>query len=463
VIRDNYVTGPLDAPFGTVAGFDGIMATSELPDLQGGGQNDTLTFSVATNLSTGHLVEGNTVINGTHGVTLMGATDCRVIGNHLEGQTHRGVILSPIALRNVIADNRIKDFGSTAIHLAWGACLNTITGNNCSTTVSQQEMNGIKGYFGCSDNVVVGNIVDGPVKGGIRFAMGSARNSVVGNRILNSGIGVQIQAYIALIEGAYYQPLTPPAADGNNISNNIISGCAKGIELEAQGGGGVTNTGVRGNAIQGVTTSGLSVVESAATTVTGLTAVGNTVTGAGTPWVLPRAQQHFLQAVANTGLAATPNTVLGIVRTVVSSPTANVNIGSANSVRYFRVLEGGAITKIRVGIAVSSGNIAVAVYANTGTGPGAIPGVRTGTSGSIACPAAGPQDVSLGGSVVVNAGDWLAIGADNTTATFNGVLGVGDGTLSAGLMGAQVVYPPPSPAGTMVPQNNRIIALIGVP
>ena len=153
----------------------------------------------------------------------------------------------------------------------------------------------------------------------------------------------------------------------------------------------------------------------------------------------------------------------GVVKTAHCFPvTAAVTVGSSNRTCYYRVRDGGTITAIRVQIINASGNICVAAYTNTGSGLTSAPGARLGTSGSISCPSAAVNDISLGGSIVVAPGDWLAIAADNTSATFSGLAGIGDLGLSAGIMGISGDFPCPSPGGTFSPGNNRMIALVGV-
>lgn len=136
---------------------------------------------------------------------------------------------------------------------------------------------------------------------------------------------------------------------------------------------------------------------------------------------------------------------------------------SANRCLYTRVLAGGTITKIGIEVGVSSGNISVAAYSNSGSGRSAVPGARLGTSGAVACPANGYQEVSLGGSVVVAAGDWLALSCDNTTASF---LRFASGTGTAiqnGLAYRQdTAHPAPSPAGTMA-VTSYVPTIVGVP
>lgn len=91
---------------------------------------------------------------------------------------------------------------------------------------------------------------------------------------------------------------------------------------------------------------------------------------------------------------------------------------AANEATYYRVRDGGTISKIALEVVTSSGNISVAAYRNSATGRAAVPARRLASSGAVACPAAGYVEVALSGTVTVRPGDWLAISADNATATF---------------------------------------------
>ena len=108
---------------------------------------------------------------------------------------------------------------------------------------------------------------------------------------------------------------------------------------------------------------------------------------------------------------------LGIVHTA-SVPIATPQpMPIANRGVYMRCDTGGTITSIAIDVGTQSGNICVAVFANSGVGRAAVPAARKATSGAVACPAPGYAEVSLGGSVVVDPGDWLFLSVDNTTAT----------------------------------------------
>lgn len=99
-------------------------------------------------------------------------------------------------------------------------------------------------------------------------------------------------------------------------------------------------------------------------------------------------------------------------------------------------------------VGVSSGNICVGVYRQVG-----ITLVRLATSGSVACPAAGPAHVVLDVPVTAKrATDFVALVASNTTATFYGAAGSGQITGSNGANGVGVLFSTfPLPAGPLGP------------
>lgn len=141
---------------------------------------------------------------------------------------------------------------------------------------------------------------------------------------------------------------------------------------------------------------------------------------------------------------------------------ATQNVGAVNRAIYARVTGGGTITKIGLLVGTSSGNIDVGVFTSTGVGRSARPNVRLRSSGATACPTAGYAEVSLGGSVVVQSGDWLAIAADNTTATFGAISSPGASDLVAGLLHYQDNgYTLPA-AAAVTAAGMRAICLVGV-
>jgi hypothetical protein len=153
---------------------------------------------------------------------------------------------------------------------------------------------------------------------------------------------------------------------------------------------------------------------------------------------------------------------LGLVSTVVmvADSTASIALG-AGTTWVYRVTAGGTISKIRVGVQVSSGNICLQAFQNTGQGLTSGPGALYASSGPVACPATGTADIPLGANITVQVGDWLGFGCDNATATFAGVTGAG-GTISAGQVCTVAAFPAPSfPAFAYA--NNRCVFLVGVP
>jgi len=138
-------------------------------------------------------------------------------------------------------------------------------------------------------------------------------------------------------------------------------------------------------------------------------------------------------------------------------------LSATNAAFFGRVTGAGTITKLAVHVGTSSGNISMAVYANSGVGLAAIPGARQDTTGAVACPATGYQEVALGGSVDVVAGMWFALSADNTTATFlpvaasTGITNLGKGF---GMSGA-TQHPCPATAGGSSYRCNPFI-IVGV-
>lgn len=122
----------------------------------------------------------------------------------------------------------------------------------------------------------------------------------------------------------------------------------------------------------------------------------------------------------------------------------------ANRGLYVRTINGGTITKIGLEVGVQSGNISVAVYRNSGSGRSAVPsGAPAITSGAVACPASGYAEVSLGGSVVVNPGDWLFLSCDNTTASFQRHTTTSGTALQSGFVTRQDSAHPAPTVGTL--------------
>jgi len=173
----------------------------------------------------------------------------------------------------------------------------------------------------------------------------------------------------------------------------------------------------------------------AATTITGLAAVATS------------GSYSDLAGAPDTGPPMTFDPRWG--NTSVAAPTAN-------RAYYARTRDGGVITGVQLDIGVSSGNICVAVYRNTGSGPAARPGTRVATSGTTASPGTGAQTISFGGSVTVQPGDWFYIAADNATITFRRALNAGLAPLSL-FCQQDSAFPAPATAGPVAAAANTVL------
>jgi hypothetical protein len=89
----------------------------------------------------------------------------------------------------------------------------------------------------------------------------------------------------------------------------------------------------------------------------------------------------------------------------------------ANTVEFsaFTVLNTITIDRVLVSVATASGNVCAGIYDNTGTGGG--PGARLSTSGSVACPAAGPGWIAIPAVVLPPGTYYAAFTADNGTVS----------------------------------------------
>lgn len=171
--------------------------------------------------------------------------------------------------------------------------------------------------------------------------------------------------------------------------------------------------------------------------------------------------------VSGTGGAADPEDPFSFGYPFTADPGL-ANSGGAtvaqNVCRYMRVIGGGAITKVGMHITTSNGNISVAHYSNSGSGRSSVPATRVATTGAIASPGTGYQEVNL--STTLSPGDWLAISTDSASFALlkAGGFAASASALAAGRAYAQTsAHPCPSPAGTLDAGNPILCILIGVP
>lgn len=137
--------------------------------------------------------------------------------------------------------------------------------------------------------------------------------------------------------------------------------------------------------------------------------------------------------------------------------------GGASEARYSRIVGSGLITKIRIHVAVQSGNICLGVYSPSGLGLSAVPGALKISTGAIACPAVGIQDIALPSPIFVASGDFFGMSCDNNIASFLGNSAFGATPLVAGQLFLQgAAHPLPDPANATV-TNFRHPMIMGIP
>ena len=198
-------------------------------------------------------------------------------------------------------------------------------GNSCKTTVdaSDIEANVIRGYFGCSDNSVVGNYCEGSDNAGIRFAVRSNNNTIEGNHIKGCGVGIEIESFITPSGCTIYcsdfpfnpnpvlPTFNPVTTEGNVVKNNTVFADLKrvGIRLAQRDRTTVPVASfplrkctIEGNTVIGDapaqpnTLDDYVLVEATSGNLKDIVSSNNNWLGASTNrWVLPRAFNHFVQ------------------------------------------------------------------------------------------------------------------------------------------------------------------------
>jgi parallel beta-helix repeat protein len=76
-------------------------------------------------------IANNELINGSYGVNLLGCENNTVTENICRGQNHRSIYLAESCAFNVIANNELLDFLSTAVLLGYGCIENLVVENIC--------------------------------------------------------------------------------------------------------------------------------------------------------------------------------------------------------------------------------------------------------------------------------------------------------------------------------------------
>jgi lysophospholipase L1-like esterase len=132
-------------------------------------------------------------------------------------------------------------------------------------------------------------------------------------------------------------------------------------------------------------------------------------------------------------------------------------VGTSNTAFYGRAVGArSGVTKIGSYFSASSGNVDVGIYSGTGTGRTAAPASRRINAGSTACPAIGWGEITVS-STTIQAGDWFAWAANNTTAAIYVILS-GSPTAVTGFTASQATaFPLPSTATPAAGGRNHLL------
>lgn len=282
LIENNHITLGIDQPFGTFPSLIGINITGKYTSVYAGLDTGTDVPS-PTNVSMYNTVRNNTIIGGTHGVSLMAAEHNKVYGNTLERQTHRNIILSPQASHNKIFNNDCINFGSAGVHLAYGSSDNKISDNKMFSDgtfmIGSGGEGAIQAYVHCKNNQIVDNkIYTRSTRYGIYTAIHCNGTNIQGNEVdggLLAGVAVESdwQSPIPSIE-KYGRPnyISPPnpswttwdngkkmeyiTVKGNTIYRNQLGMTNCGIYIGQSQNAQLNNLVIDDNTIHSANTSG---------------------------------------------------------------------------------------------------------------------------------------------------------------------------------------------------------------
>ncbi|QOR55359.1 MAG: hypothetical protein SHS37scaffold145_10 [Phage 71_18] len=198
-------------------------------------------------------------------------------------------------------------------------------------------------------------------------------------------------------------------------------------------------------------------------------ALGDTAYFDGTNWVLLPKGAGLQQLRMNAGATApewftAPNVGPALIRTMIGPELMTTNTAQvANRTKACRVIKGGTITSVGIGVQTQSGNTSVGVL--RGAAGRALPTTRVVTSGTTACPAAGFATVTVASTAVDETTDWLAIDSDNATINLytGGFTSSLAGNLGLGYMAYQDGTFPLPASPSMTTEIGMYPILIGVP
>lgn len=131
----------------------------------------------------GNMIYANTLLDGSYAMNIQGCERTIIRGNVCKNQNHRGVWMGNSSFYNIIDNNQVTQFLSSAVLLGYGCQSNIINGNSFVNEAGY----GLGGEAvinintGSSFNTITNNSCDAPTNYSIYVATDSSFNMVDGN------------------------------------------------------------------------------------------------------------------------------------------------------------------------------------------------------------------------------------------------------------------------------------------
>lgn len=144
---------------------------------------------LATTPCRDNVIAGNKLSHGSYGVNLLGAENNLVLMNVCRNQNHRSIYLAEACARNIITNNELLDFLSTAVLLGYGCVGNEVSWNQCRRELGVQAPGTgeavINVNTGATDNLIAHNKCYADTNYGIYLACNMLRNTIEHNEVEN--------------------------------------------------------------------------------------------------------------------------------------------------------------------------------------------------------------------------------------------------------------------------------------
>lgn len=157
---------------------------------------------------------------------------------------------------------------------------------------------------------------------------------------------------------------------------------------------------------------------------------------------------------------------MGMATSGIVGMLTTFGVITASRAVFSRLIAGSVVGKLYWGVQVSSGNVDIGIYDNTGSRENARPNARQFSTGSIPCPSIGNTTTTVSPTITCKARQhWYGFAPDNATASFwNWSGSVLVSTLSAGwTCYKDASFPLPATVTTPTVGNIRNLAIVGRP